>query len=518
MNTYKDIDIKSSNRKKVKENRLSGYLVIAMTPAELAAYIDSAKKSKMNGGCGEYQWKILNGASGVEEIDPLRMLATEALGSTIFDIGCERFARISLECYKDLWNKLAKLVDENKVVVMVAGGNATAFQMGLFGLLEPGSNADLFRYSDMDIKIMIRPGRDFAMIKERVRSVANQVFATHKRRVDRIFYKRRKGDSETNAIFTDAEAAQFVEKYKEKIGVGFTSSLNNDAVRNRCSTRSCLITKSLGVIGRNVKIQVPHLERAENIPLAFTPLLLSVNESIDGMTMMTSTTATADSDTLSRSRNNISNELSSKSERVTSFTLYRLRLVNLSDIPLTSPRANRINLSLTVNDDESVSLVFGAPFEKVVADFIDLSIPDENDTELKEFASRGGFDHKLTCDRCIFGYWMTIPTLRECKFEYQKMLTVYDCPECKRERRELKYAAISKACDEFEKSMAYVPTVAPTITRAPAPVPVHVPVPVPVQRVVPSTHVHVPAGPRATFPKLYFYNEQPPPPPRRQFM
>ena len=437
---------------------LSSHTKTNMTPEELSAYIASAKTSKKSGGIDDaMQWKILNGGSGVDEVDPIRMRATEALGNTIFNMHDGQLASISLKCYEELEIKLSTLIYERKIVLMAGGGNATAFQMKRYGDYDcseeekTNKNKNLFKYSDLDLKIMIRPGPDFDMIKERVCGVVNQVFATHKRRFDRIFFKKRENDRETNIIFSDEQAELFAETFSMCLGKDYISPLDDEAVRNQCSTNSYIITKSSGAAGKNVMIRVPHLEKAEKVPLGFSPLFVSVNMSIDGSGQQQQgqqmPTSLDDDSSCSSGTTD-----SAAADRVTSFTLYRLRLNVLKRVP--------VRLALEVSDgsdnnsdsdaiDEEVSVRIEVPFQKVTLDFIDLSIPDQNDTELLDFERRDGFKGALTRDIPVCGFNILVPTLYEIKAEYYKMLNVFECPLSKRAKRELKYDCICKTIKKF---------------------------------------------------------------------
>ena len=453
-----------------------------MNPTERACLIQTAVSSTKSGyfkGSGsvcstlapalassnkshQYGWKILPTTNQIDEIDPRRAVATESLGSVIFDEYEGAMARMTMLCYDELWNK-TKSYGPGNVVVMVGGGNATTMQMRERG----GSNVDrkLFSYSDLDIKIMIRPSMpNFSAVKDSIKMVVNQVVATHKRRLDRCFFKKREGDRENDIIFNDETTTEFKRLMVSRmaslsaaaeVDAAWHCPFEDDASRNKCSKNSYFITKSKAIDG-NVKVQIPHLVKAENIPLGYSPVFVSVNESIDGTKPRLSKKSISDmsmSSQSSQSSPSVSSAASvaDESSRITSFDLYRIRINNIVDVPWS--KAERVNVRLLVSDSESedVKLVLLPPYEKVVADVIDISIQNRDDTELIDFERRGGFRGLLTETVCKFNQLMIVPTMRECAMEYYKMLNVFECPECKREKRERKYACLIDAIDRIER-------------------------------------------------------------------
>jgi hypothetical protein len=172
----------------------------------------------------------------------------------------------------------------------------------------------------------------------------------------------------------------------------FLSPFDSDEVRNSCSRNSCILTNSKVDNDMIVRVEVPHYNRCERIPLRRTPLISSYNETIEF-------SRSADDKTLNGH-----------------FDLYRIRLNNLY-----------------VEKDEDGKIIVQ---EKVTADLIDVSIVKQNDVELLDFWNKG---------RCLSVYdkyaniWLMVPDIISCIDDLYKMLNVYECPDSKKSKRQQKY-------------------------------------------------------------------------------
>jgi len=276
-----------------------------------------------------------------------------------------------------------------------------------------------------------------------------QTLATHKRRLDRTFgFKARENDPENWYFFdNDSYKAGFAERLTSLI----TSSpefpnvdccMRNTERRNHSSTNSYLITFSnldavIDVGKRKIKVDQPHMPKAEKIPLGKSPFYLTVNQTIKSVRSDSS---------------------------IVDMTLFRLKFGQVVDLPL----ADRVNVSLRVDDcGDSVSLRLSMPYEKVNSDFIDVGLPNYLDAELRDFWTRGGFNNQLTEEIHSFGYKILVPTLKECATDVYKLLNVYDCPESKRASRELKFASLNAMIKTVEdKRIAVVRMDAIRIARS----------------------------------------------------
>ena len=418
-----------------------------MFPQEHADLIAAAKAAPENGSLFGASWSLYPDViRGVDEVNPQRQLMSDAWGEAVYDPNHPEFARLGLEAYHQLATKLRINYGCGKVCVRVKGGNASAILMAQYMGIEESVKAG-FNFSDLDVDVLINPKLpkgEFDKIKDFVMQCVRQTLATHKRRIDRAFFKLREDDGETYYLLkNDAAKATFRERICELVGrvPGAHSCLENTLHRNNGSSYSYLITKShvpSEVIEgemRRIKIEQPHLEKAERIPLGRAPTFITVNDTINGV------------------REN--------GDKV-SFTLARIKMSNIVDRVADKVKLNlcvnddghvcvaifmqMVKLKLRVNDDGHVCVTIFTPYDKVGADFVDVWIGNQEDAELNSFEKRGGFDGMLTREVSAFGYQLIVPTLQECKLEYNKLLYMFDCPESKRPKRERKYASLVKVC------------------------------------------------------------------------
>lgn len=418
-----------------------------MYPKEHAEVIVAAKAATEDGNMHDTKWWLFEDkVKTVDEIDPRRQHMSDAVGKTIFDLAHPERASLCLAFYNELWKKLCHFGDD-KVLVRIKGGNAAAIQVGMAIGPERASAAG-FNFSDLDIDVMINPllpSAKFEEIKGIVHMVLRQALSTHKRRLDRSFFRPREGDPESTMFFKS-------DITKELFKVSLTSNIeklehakccmSDIATRNKSSNISYLITSSNHDSAveentkRRVKIEQPHLYKSEKIPLGFTPFYVTVNDTVHG---------------------------TRKNGDKVDFTLFRMKMSHIIDlqdqvkVQIRLPQASSTCSSPCGTADEDLISVFSdtsstdklvtlkintEPYDKVSADFIDVWVGNQNDHELNEFAARGGFQGKCTTTVPAFGFYLILPTLNECKLDYFKLLYVFDCPDSKREKRQRKYAAL----------------------------------------------------------------------------
>lgn len=415
-----------------------------MYPNEHAELIVAAKAATEDGNMHDTKWWLFEDkVKTVDEIDPRRQHMSDSVGKTIFDLAHPERASLSLAFFDELWNKLSHFGPE-KVLVRIKGGNAAAIQVGMAIGPERASAAG-FNFSDLDIDVMINPRlhpAEFERIKGTVHMVLRQTLSTHKRRLDRSFFRPREGDLESTMFFKS-------DITKELFKTSLTSNIeklehakccmSDIATRNKSSNISYLITSSNhdSVVEENtkrrVKIEQPHLYKSEKIPLGFTPFYVTVNDTVHGKR---------------------------KNGEEVDFTLFRMKMSHIIDlqdqvkVQIRVPQASSTCSSPCGTADEDLNSVFSdidklvtlkintEPYDKVSADFIDVWVGNQNDHELIEFAKRGGFQGQCTTTVQAFGFYLVLPTLNECKLDYFKLLYVFDCPESKREKRQRKYAAL----------------------------------------------------------------------------
>lgn len=424
-----------------------------MTPQERAALVKNAKDASASGVFLETKWWLFDDVEQkVKEVSMMRQHMSDTLGSIIYDVNKPEYATIGLDCYNEIWKKLSHF-GPHKVVTRIKGGNAAALQMCRLKSAQE-AKALGFNFSDLDIDIMINPKlseQEFDYIKGEVHKVLRQTLPTHKRRIDRAFFKPRTNDYENNWLIRDQNKSAFKTAVSEAVSSvsGAHSCFESVASRNRSSNISYLITPSNldsevdPSKKRILKIEQPILENAEKIPLAYSPVYVTVNDTI---------------------------KTKKDDGSVLDFTLFRIKVgnhvmsddcdhvrVNLRVVESQSPRYCSSPKSTLMSDDGScsgsdteslISLQIHQPYDKVSADLIDVCVGNRDDSELNDFWKRGGFNGlnfkgALTEQVTVFGNWTVwIPTLAECKNDYYKLLYVFDCPESKREKRERKYNAL----------------------------------------------------------------------------
>jgi hypothetical protein len=254
-----------------------------------------------------------------------------------------------------------------------------------------------FPFSDLDIIIYINPFLDaqtFDSLQATCNIVLLQTLSQYKRTIDHMLFLNRpiEGqlfDAETIAAFKEDLNKNF-KNITLPDGAEFVSPFENEEVRNFCSRNSFLLVNSAKKEDSVVKIEVPHFDRCERIPLRKTPLFCSHNKTIDFV------------------RDN--------AESQGHFDLYRLRF----------------NTKYIERDENGAVVVE----ERVAADFIDVSIASKDDAELLDFWKRG---------RCLnvfdpyAGVWLMMPDIQSCINDLYKMLYVYECPEGKKQKRLQKY-------------------------------------------------------------------------------
>jgi hypothetical protein len=246
-------------------------------------------------------------------------------------------------------------------------------------------------------------------------TVVLQAISQFKRALDHmLFINKPIQDAFLPTELVESFKRDFGEALGETNGDGdgfFMSPFDNDQIRNSCSKNSYMIANSKAHENCAVQIEVPHFDRCERIPLRKTPLFASFNKTIS----------------FKRDKNDSLNG---------DFELYRLRFncvyVSTADVG---------GSSSSDESDEGASDTMSSKEEKITADFIDVSIALQDDAELLDFWNHGRYLNIM--DRTS-GVWFAIPDGISCLTDLFKMLTVYDCPEHKREKREKKYMRLKE--------------------------------------------------------------------------
>lgn len=357
---------------------------------------------------GPYQFATFPKVTGVETENTRKAQLTEAFAKTIYEKN-PGYRKISLAFYDTLIHKLAMNPYTgphlgNNIMVLMKGSNAYAYVTG-----EQFKNE--FQFSDMDIVVYINPyipDDFFKDLEKVVKITVLQTLSQYKRLLDHMFFVNRQIDG----MFCDEETINaFKEDYKNALkeiplpeNCEFVSPFESPEVRNYCSKNSCILTNSKAKENMIVRVDVPHYDRCERIPLRKTPFFCSYNDTIDF--------ARNENDTMHGN-----------------FDLYRIRFNNMY-----------------VEKNEAGEIIHQ---ERSVADFIDVSIAGKNDAELIEFWAKG---------RCLSIYdrfanvWLMVPDITACIDDLYKMLNVYDCPEAKKAKRQQKMNRLIEIMNSYVPS------------------------------------------------------------------
>jgi hypothetical protein len=376
----------------------------AWNPTQRDEFIDFARNSENHKGHkGPYNFSVFSKSTGNESDDPRKSFVTQVLADTIFNKN-PAYRAISLKVYELL---IQKIVNHNflyqffwnDIVVMLKGGNAYAF------MLDENYPED-FNFSDLDIMIYINPYLPsdlFSQIREALSIVVLQTISQYKRTLDHmLFINKPINDS----FLSDELIEEFKKDFNEALVASkpfdgtFISPFESDVIRNNVSKNSFVLVNSLVVDDSVVRVEVPHFNKCERIPLRKTPLFASYNTTIS---FKRDDEQTLDGD----------------------FDLYRLRF-------------NCLYNSVDLNDEIKE--------ERITADFIDISIAYQQDAELLDFWNRGKSINFLEKN---IGIWIVLPDLDTCINDLNKMINIYDCPDNKKAKREIKYKKMIEIAQKY---------------------------------------------------------------------
>lgn len=389
------------------------------TPTDRNNFIKEAVYSpSTRGSHGPYHFNVYpksNGQSSNDEHEQRRSLMTDTLARTIYQKN-PKYKYISIGFYYALIEKIRTNVNIGYMLwrdinVIIKGANAYAYLT---------QDYETFPFSDLDIVIYINPNladTEFDNIKAELRIIVLQILSQYKRLLDNMFFvngSNKFKDSEMykqSKLFDDDIIEQFKNDYNEEVLKLCTteklviSPFEEDATRNACSRYSFILTNSENDQDNIVKVEVPHYDRCENIPLKRSPFFCSYNETID----------------FKRDGQDLDGK----------FDLYRIRFNSLF---------------VDVADSKR---------EKIAADFIDVSIASKSDAELIDFWNTARCEYitdpdisnwkiyrenkwdNITC-------WLIMPNIATCINDLYKMLNVYECPDNKKQKREVRYKTLKK--------------------------------------------------------------------------
>ena len=385
-----------------KNNRAIRNMDRIWTPENRDEFIHAAMSSKhMRGNRGPYHFNVMPKIVGHDNENTKRTSVTSKLMNTI--LSNPEYRILALKFYAELRMKIVNNVCTRDaledIAVVLKGGTAYTY-------MAHNAPLDAFPFSDLDIVIYINPHlppNRFNMLKSALNTIVLQTVSQYKRTIDHMLFL----DKPINTAFMTRNSAM---RFKKDLGAAladlddeegiFLSPFEDDTTRNSISRHSFIIADSMSNEDSVVRVEVPHFEMCEHIPLRRTPLFCSHNRSINFK-------RAADVD---------------GSDMIGCFDLYRLRF-------------NTMFLKNNVTDADQ------RDYNVVTADFIDVSILAQNDAELVDFWRHGVLARVLDHYTHI---WVDIPNIDGMIYDLYKMLNVYDCPESKREKRQVRYDMLTK--------------------------------------------------------------------------
>ncbi len=387
---------------------------ICWTPAQRDGFVTSALSSTdKRGHTGPYWFNVLpkiqSGCADHE--DERRTKVTRALMKAIMTRPEYRVIALKIFdilLYKIASHPLTRRMYQRDIIVTLKGGTAYTYVV-------TSKWAEVFPFSDLDIVIAINPylPRDlFDRTREVLNTLVLQTISQYKRMLDHMLFLNKPIeeqilDETVIANFKEDLMAAFADLEDER-GGSYISPVATPEVRNAVSKHSVMLRDSLAQEDRVVRIEVPHYEQCERIPLRKSPVMCSHNNSIR----------------FNRTPN-------AAEETIGHFDLYRVRINCMY----------KRNDTQSSDDDADASSTSsrGRDYDTIAADFIDISMLAQDDAELWNFWSHGQVTSVY--DRFV-GMWITIPDLPTMLDDLHKMLHVYECPESKRAMRELKFKVL----------------------------------------------------------------------------
>lgn len=376
---------------------------------ECHSWINQAKDStNYRGSSGNYGFHVISklkpGMNTCDE-DPRRAEMTEALAKLIYQNKNPNYRIMSLGFYDILISKLTTNQYTSRfmwkeIMVVLKGSNA-------YAMLIP-NHPDL-SFSDLDIAIYINPwlpSEMFKQLKTYVHIVLLQTMSQYKKTIDHMFFLDNPDPNIKYMWMNEETIQEFKKDHIETMrSIGAVSVFEDKETRNACSRNSFMLVNSNRYAEKVVRIDVPHFHMCHMIPLRKSPVFCSYNETI-----------VMDTDTYKRD-----------------IGLYRIKFNSMMVEPM-----EEVRLNLAYDNDGNVSAHIEpmAYEDSISADFIDVTIASQCDSELIDFWQHG----RCVCVRePATNVWVFLPDIPTCMADIYKMLNVYECPESKREKRQRKY-------------------------------------------------------------------------------
>lgn len=376
-----------------------------------------------------HSFSIMKG--NVTQEEPRRSYATNCLAKAMHGYN-PIMKRLALCFYKLLMSKvnnnsfLATMQRKRFFVIVVKGSNA-------YKLLLRSLAHDI-EHSDLDITVFINPSLDdelYTRIKTSLVIAITQAMSVYKRDLDATLF----AGTENNILRQDLCQAfkqaymSLLKEYTGDSSVNGTeerliSPFEDNEARNICSKRSFMITND-EVCDKVVRIEIPHFDMCEFIPLKKSPLVVSYNKTI-----------AFDRDIEGKYKGR--------------FELIRMRLNNLCVVDAVEHSANEDDTSDIVSIASSFSKTFIVP-----ADFIDVSIPLKGDAVLEDFWANGGFKRCYEVYDRFVGCNVMVPNLNQCIHDLSNMLNLYNNGQVKTEKRQQRLDLFQRLDDERRKNGKY---------------------------------------------------------------
>lgn len=365
------------------------------TPQERNEWVQYAKTTELQKdnrrGYTFYKMKKNINASDNEDIK--RTFVTSCLSKAIYNSTNPYTKRLAYCFYKLLMQKvcnnsfLYSMYKKNLFIIIVKGSNA-------YKLLLKNLATDI-EYSDLDIVVFINPNIEdtlYSSIHSSLIILISQALSKYKKDLDALLFNN-VSNVDAITILNKDTIEQFKTDYKALLseynldnGI-FISPFENEQLRNECSRRSFIIEET-DADETVVKIEIPHMNMCECIPLKKSPLVLSYNNTIS---------FNRDLDGLHKG----------------SFELLRLRL-------------NNLYCTNGVTSD----------FKVVPSDFIDVSIPAKDDAVSIDFWNTNAFRRCYEVYDKFVDTYIMIPNLNQCIQDLSNILYVYNNGQVKIEKRQ----------------------------------------------------------------------------------
>lgn len=375
------------------------------TAQERDLWIENATNSKVNRGHQfGYNFHVVPKVEHVDD-DQRRSLMTQAIAELVYTKD-PKYRCLSLGFYDILMSKMMThpFISQyvwKDVVVILKGSNA-------YALLIP-DRTDELSFSDLDIMVYINPYLSddlFDLIAKNMRIIVLQTMSLYKKTLDHMFFLDIADPDIKYKWMDESTIENFKRDHIECMQrIGAISVFESKEVRNVCSRHSFMLVNNSMYSDKVVKIEVPHFEKCDRIPLRKTPFFTSYNNTI-----------------------NFGND-----DHLRNIELFRIKCNNLILTPIDS-----VFVNFVYNENGQVKLLIEQKVqeERIPADFIDVTIASKGDCELLDFWNNGRFVNVLDVNT---GVWLAIPDIKSCIKDLYKMLHVYDCPESKRSKRLRKY-------------------------------------------------------------------------------